>query len=647
VKRLLAVLFILLLGVPAVAAPENPWADSPGARDYPGASAIVLEDNIKAVIHADGTHDLIEYDAIKLLDKDAMERFGRTTRTYDASTETLEVELARLWRPDGRLVEVPARSITDGVPPALARHPLYARMHTLTIEYPEVVEGAVVEFRFKHHRKVPWPSRKFWEVSYTQDYDPILDTRFTFVSPESLPFELATPGSADLAPAEMKRSNGMLEMSWHLEKRPTIPQQPAMPPLRQLASQIQVSNFASWDDFATWARTLYDQAANPTTTVNLKAAASLQGAQGDEARIRALMAWMAKEKPAAGGEVSIEELAPFPAAELLDAPSLLPQDQAVLLLSLLRASGVKAYPALIASADYGDAERGVPSLAQFNHLLIAAPVTDGWLWIDPAGPIPGVLGQGLIGRAALILDGGPARFVSTPIPPPQANREEIQGVARLDPDASMDVALKIREFGANAVAWESMLGSLEEREQKNLMQMMASGINPSSVLRDFFYSKPDEKDPAAPVELSVGFEASQGAEREKTGEYTLHIPILPQRRLASYADTPTAERLYPVVLCATTYEERRLQIVIPDEWKVKSLPKNVTLNNETGSFQVDVRNEGRSVWYYSRLIVRRPEVPLRDYAQFKALMDQVKASSDEVVTLSAGKPAAGPGAPPQ
>jgi len=53
-----------------------------------------------------------------------------------------------------------------------------------------------------------------------------------------------------------------------------------------------------------------------------------------------------------------------------------------------------------------------------------------------------------------------------------------------------------------------------------------------------------------------------------------------------------------------------------------------------GSFQVDVRAQDRTISYFSRVIVRRPEVPLKDYADFKALMDQLNTSSEESITLN-------------
>lgn len=630
------VLLTLALALPAAAAPTstaNPWAGTPGAKEFPNAEAVVLKDDIQAVVHPDGTHDLIEYDAIKVLTKEGVERFGHTMRTYDATTSKTEVKLARIWSPDGKMTEVPAARITDTVPESLAKSPLYKRMRLVSIDYPGLVEGSVLEFRFLHHRRAPWPGRKFWEVSYTQDFDPILDTAFTFTSPEAMPFDVATPGTPEIRPEQMTRDHGQMTMRWHLKDRPVIPRQPAMPALRELASQVQISNFASWDDFATWARALYDQAAGGDPTIASKAATLVIGQNAEDGKIRAIMTWLDKEKPPASGDVGLEELPPSSAHDALAAPALLPQDRAVLLIALLRAAGVHAYPALMASTDYGDAERGVPSLQQFNRLLVVTPQVDGWTWIDPAAGVPGVLGQGLMGRRAILLDGSAARFVESPVSPPQANREEISGVGRLDADGSMEVSLKIREFGANAVVWKSMAQTVDTREQRQVFQLLVSGINPTAILRDFYLAAPTR--PGDPLEITVNFEMSQGVGHLRgSDDFKMTVPVLGQKRLISYAETPVDARKYDVALGATDYEERKLELVVPKDWAVKTTPKSVTVNNAVGSYQVDVRAQEHRVYYFTRLILRKPMVARSAYADFKALLDQVSATQQEYVTLT-------------
>lgn len=621
---------------PAATTAGGPFQNAPGRKEFPNASALILKDDIQATVQADGSHDLVEYDAIKLLNKDGVERFGHTSRLYDANVETIEVPLARVWSPDGRMTVVPASAITDAVPEAIRRTTLYARMHQVDIPFNDAVEGSIVEFKIVHHRRVPWNGKRFWEISYTQDFEPILDTRFTFDSPDRMPVEIATPGMQNLQP-QVQRLNGRTVLQWHLENRPALAQEPAMPPLRQLATQIQISNFTSWDDFAAWAKPYWDTVVTPDSAILSKTASVVAGQTTDDARIRAIMAYIDKEKKSVRVELGLEDLAPATAAQAFRAADLIATDRAVLLVSMLRAANIRAFPALVATADYGDSHRGVASLQQFNRVLVAVASNGAWRWLDPASGTPGVLGQGLDNRPALVLN-GVGRFATTDTTPPHANREEISGVARLDADGSMETRLSIREYGANSVLWRAMVSSSPQKEQQRVFQLIVTNINPTAVLRDFYVLPSTE----GPQQMTISFEESRAGSRANEGDgFQFAIPLLPQRRLMGYADLPANRRQYPLVLGTTAYEERRLKIVIPAGWTVQSLPRSVSRANTVGSYQVDVQSDGRTITYYSRLVLRRTEVPVAEYGLYKELMDLMATAMNERVVVKT--PPARPG----
>jgi hypothetical protein len=63
----------------------------------------------------------------------------------------------------------------------------------------------------------------------------------------------------------------------------------------------------------------------------------------------------------------------------------------------------------------------------------------------------------------------------------------------------------------------------------------------------------------------------------------------------------------------------------------------VVRSNAVGSYQVDARSDEHNVYFYSRLILRRTEIPLADYPLYKELMDQVAATTAERVVV--GQPA--------
>lgn len=618
----------------AAVAPSNPWANAPGSKEYPKASSIILKDDIQATVDDNGAHDLIEYDAIKLLDKDAVDHFGHTIRIFDSAVETVEVSLARMWSPNGQMSVVPPSDIKEGTIEAFVNHPLYDRIHQITINFKDAQEGSVVEFRIVHHRKIPWIGKKFWETSYTQDFDPILDTQFTFTYPERMAVNIATPGSPNLAPERVQRLGGRTMMHWHLKDRPALERQPVMPSLRQLSSQIQVSNFSDWSDFANWARTLWEQTTMPDSAITAKTSTLVSGLNSEDKKIRAIMAWIDKEKAMPEADLDPEDIVPATAADTFKAASLIPIDRAVLLLSMLRAANIRAFPALVASSEYGDPTRGVPSLAQFNRILVAVPESGGFTWLDPSIATPNIMEQGLGDRPALVLNGG-GHFVTTATPPVEANREEMSGVASLDNDGSMEATLRITEYGSNSVLWRAIMGGAKPKDQHDGFQNLVSRINPSASLRDYYVPPMDYQHPDAPLEMTISFEVAHGGNATLEGNaFQFRVPLLAQWEPSSYTEVAPDKRLYPVVLGKTIYNERRMQIVLPTGWTVKTLPHTVSRSNSIGSYQADIRSDDHNIYYFTRLIVRRSEIPLADYAQFKELLDLVTATGQEQIVLN-------------
>ena len=607
-------------------AEPNPWAHAPGVKEYPGASSLLLKDAIEVQARADGSYDLIERDAIRLQDKEALERFGKVFRSYDEALGTSEVQSACIWLPDGRKVDIPRSQITDTIAPGLAKHPLYGRVHVLAVDYRQAVLGAVIEYRLVHHRKAAWPEQRVWASSYTQDASPMLETAFSLTVPQGSHYEVATPGTPDLKPQSTTRdASGALTMRWNLTARPPYRREPAMPAVRDVASQIQASSFTGWDDFAGWAGRLYGKAAEADAPLRALAARLTARAATPEARAQALLDWLAKERPVLEQEMGLDESLPQPAARTAALEvSLLQQDRAVLLLALMRAAGFDAHLALVSSHEHGDPHRGVPSLGQFDRLLVTFKATPSGSvrWVDPASSVIDAPHPQVSARPALLLtDDGHATFTYTPLVAAHVNRELLQGVARIDPDGSLDATLQIFEHGANAASWRRLVATAEPAEQRQVFQMLVNGISQQASLREFYVQPGKGTEPCL---VTVSFELPTAAVyAAKSRSYQLRLPLLRPRRLMGYAELPVSERTYPVCLGTPTYEEQRLELVIPKEWRVKALPASSTLENAVGSEQVDVRSKGRSIFYYNRFIIRKPSVPLQGYGDFRSLVQRL------------------------
>jgi len=113
------------------------------------------------------------------------------------------------------------------------------------------------------------------------------------------------------------------------------------------------------------------------------------------------------------------------------------KDHALLLQQMLAAAGIPAQLALVSHR--GPIQKDLPSLDQFDHMIVYVPGAAGGRFLDctsKGADVAHSVPVGLAGQDALILDAGGARFVTIPPYPEEASRisveEHIRPVDRTD-----------------------------------------------------------------------------------------------------------------------------------------------------------------------------------------------------------------------
>ncbi len=92
------------------------------------------------------------------------------------------------------------------------------------------------------------------------------------------------------------------------------------------------------------------------------------------------------------------------------------KDMSTLLLSLYRAFGIEAAPVLIGTKSIPNADRDLPSIGAFNHVIVGVKGGEGWIYSDPTHKEAeyGQLSDHTRGRGALIVSAQGTEFVRTP-----------------------------------------------------------------------------------------------------------------------------------------------------------------------------------------------------------------------------------------
>lgn len=613
------------------------YVNSPSASQYPGANALYLSDDVTFHADADGTNWYDEHDVIKVFTPAGNEEHRDLVRIYRSDVEKVEVKTVRTILPDGRVVEVAPQSITDEPVFKPEDTKLQSNLRRVQVHFPAVAVNCIVEFHVRTTHK-PNPGGKWWAVSYTQNSDPMLESRFTLEVPEGSQSRSMTPGQT-LKP-EVTRSGGWERTVWTTRNVPALEQAAAGPGVLTQMNRIEVSNYESWADVRNW----FDMVTQSKVETTGPVAARVAELVGDKTspidKLEAIASWANKKKFLGG---ALDDYRPYGAAQLVDEPVCTPADACVLLTSMLRAAGFTVEPALAFELPPSEMGTVLPRFNRVDDILLR--VTSGaqsW-WLSPRHPMEwsAYAPSGLQGGSVLLAGGGGFTALAPSVA--DDNLVETNVDARLDERGKLELRFHTTEHGASGSAYREASRELldsgkDEREQSltALFDRMARNYSARARVLDRYFALDARQ--GEPIDFGATLSLPDYAVR-LGDKVALPLPVRLNAQLTNLASEEGA-RQQPVRLEHPWREESRLRLHLPAGYTVKELPPTTQLTCPYGSYFCTARSEGTDVFYYSRLNVDTTFVPVSGAPSLTAWARQVLEARSKPVVLNAPSAAA-------
>jgi len=222
----------------------------------------------------------------------------------------------------------------------------------------------------------------------------------------------------ELAPASSRR-DGSVELRWERTAVPAVDDEDELPPGVDPYPGLELSEHASWAEVVRWALPLYRQAPlSPAMRARVDAWRRLPG---PAERVRAALRFVQDEVRYLGLELGASSHKPHTPAEVFARRYGDCKDKSLLLVTLLRALGVEAVPALV-NTELAEALDGrLPSPAAFDHVIVRAVVDGQARWLEPTrslerAPVASIAPPPY--RRALLLEPGAGSLVEIPAPGP-------------------------------------------------------------------------------------------------------------------------------------------------------------------------------------------------------------------------------------
>lgn len=365
-----------------------------------------------------------------------------------------------------------------------------------------------------------------------------------------------------------------------------------------------------WPEIGRWYADLIGGVPRGTAAVRQAAMSAAGGASSPGERLAAVLEFVRRQVRYVAVEVGIGGLRPSPPAVVLDRGWGDCKDKALLLVDLLAAQGIEAHPALIRADADDRMDRAFPSLDQFNHMIVAVPlsalalaakareglpIAEGLLFVDPTQQTGALrwLHPAIQEQDALVIRGAQSALVATPALSAQEAREiDVEVLIAPDGGASGSVRIVLRG-GAGASLLDSGATERPEATEARVRRHLHDAV-PGADLESPAWSRVDTEVPGVELRARVGLtDLAPGASRG----LVIPSPIL---------TPPVAQldgRRLPWVL-APGRLRLRWQVALPPGWCIPA-NQNQGVENAAGRFRQTVVAQGGTVVVEAEAEVKR------------------------------------------
>ncbi len=365
----------------------------PDEKDYPDTGALVLWEAVEVDIDEASKHIYSTRRIAKIFNENGY-GLGEISIPYMRGRDDVTIHHARTLTPDGKIVELNlAEIIRDIPPPSAVEAGLYVDARLMYFTMPEISPGCIIDYAYSTNNLGHVMQGEFWRQVYFQTSVPVQFYRFRAHIPKKKELYYVVKGGERLQGTDshttgmeptITENNYTRTYTFEARDVPPLREEYLMPAPQDLASNISLSSLDSWDKLVTWYATLIREQDTITPDIEAKTEELLRGAWSRKEKIRRLYEYVATQIRYLGFELGIWAIKPYPASAVLKEGRGDCKDKTTLLSTMLKHAGIASYPVLISAGDSREIVKEVPSLAYFNHMILAVEgeKNDEFLWLD-------------------------------------------------------------------------------------------------------------------------------------------------------------------------------------------------------------------------------------------------------------------------
>ena len=419
------------------------------------------------------------------------------------------------------------------------------------------------------------------------------------------------------AAPRVAQADGFDERTWDAHDVPGVRREASVPTAYNPYPWVEWSDFATWGDVARWAEPLYTVPARLSPELGAAVDAIAQASPDAATRVAAVLRLVQQQVRYLGVEIGAGTHAPTAPDAVYARRWGDCKEKALLMVTMLRALGLDASPALVNTERRGDIAHDLPNAGAFDHVITRVRLDGVDWWLDPTrSPQQGLLAA--ISQPdyalALVLDGRAAALTPMPANTVAAHAREVQidvdSRAGLDQPVTYDVRTTYRGFSADMMRDDIGNGARAELQRRyvNFYATTYPGIQVAAP----FDVKDDARANTVVVTEHYTIKDFWPADAKGAQQAWFHVPEIDNELKAP--DEPI--RTMPLSLHGPQSLREQVHVKLPMAWPDHQVDKAVT--NEAFKLSKSVRVRGSDLTTDYLLEITQDHVAAPAVARFAA-----------------------------
>ncbi|MEW5848976.1 MAG: DUF3857 domain-containing protein [Myxococcota bacterium] len=557
------------------------------------------------------------YRRIRVLDESGVSRFSTLQFDFSPLAERIFVNSLVVTNAKGEVVS--RGNVDDYYVIDQPDNPHASHDQTLVLPVPQVAPGHTLEFVVTKERR-GLPEKLWFHDVPLSNTRPVGVAALFYVGDAK---EVRT--AAQNAPAATPTTTGLMFL---MKDPPLLTEEPLAARYTQRHPMVYLGDARNdWKELGREYLTSLKEVLKEDAIITATARELTRNAKSPKEKLEILWQHVQKKITYRAVEFGVRALIPTPAGKTLENGYGDCKDHSVLLHQMLKAVSIPS--SLVLVHTYADLQEGLPSLDQFNHMILLVGSGKEARFVDATDKEFGrtmLTPVGLAGRRALVLTEQP-RFLDIPAYRPADSKVRVQRNVAFTADQVLDVNEEVQLTGYIANFTRAYLRKTDPAGQKTWLQGLVGRSVPGAQLQDVAVEKLDDN--GAPLVLRARYRAGRGVDRQ---DQSVFITLPLSWEDYHLAPSPVSDRKsdyeipYPLDMESVTHVTSSTGVKLAAAREVQhkasgpSAECSSAVADEAGGERVELR-----------CTVRHGVYPAASYVQHQATMEQaLKAASSSL-----------------